>query len=306
MIQKYNEFLNEKLTDTLRGFDEEGLKQQLIDNKIDIFKYLQFCEKYNLEYPSNEELINYFKDYTFDKIIKTLISIGNKELIKYYIDDGNDINAHSSYALRIAVNKNDIKIVKFLIDNNAEITQTVVENAIDKDNDLSKYLIDICKIDILNKILHYIVIKHNFELLKYTVEHGADIKSDNSLFYTAVQYNDHKIVEYLIEHDADTSDINKALQYVINYQSNELAKYLMKYANIHYNDDKPIKLAIDRYNIDIITYMLDNYEFPNINSILDYTYKKGHGIFVDKIVKLLIEHGAVGDEKVTDYYNKFK
>jgi hypothetical protein len=33
MITKYNEFLNEKLSDKLSGFNEEGLKQQFLNGE---------------------------------------------------------------------------------------------------------------------------------------------------------------------------------------------------------------------------------------------------------------------------------
>jgi hypothetical protein len=47
MIKKYTEYLNEKLSDKLSGFDEEGLKQQLDNNKIDFKTYFKICKEYN-------------------------------------------------------------------------------------------------------------------------------------------------------------------------------------------------------------------------------------------------------------------
>lgn len=65
MIKKYIEFLNEKLTDNLKGFDEQGLKQQFTNGEIDIEKYLQLCNKYNIEISGDEILKEYYLDNNF-------------------------------------------------------------------------------------------------------------------------------------------------------------------------------------------------------------------------------------------------
>ena len=47
MIKKYNEYINEKLSDKLSGFNKTEIEQQLISGKISLDKYNELCKKYN-------------------------------------------------------------------------------------------------------------------------------------------------------------------------------------------------------------------------------------------------------------------
>ena len=70
MINNYKDFINEKISDKLSGFNEEELRIQFINGKIDIEKYLYNCDKYNFKIDT--EL---FKKLLFDeKINKDFIA----------------------------------------------------------------------------------------------------------------------------------------------------------------------------------------------------------------------------------------
>ena len=56
MTKKYNEFLNEKLSDKLSGFNEEDLKQQFLNGVIKIEKFFEIIHQYNIPRPSNDEI----------------------------------------------------------------------------------------------------------------------------------------------------------------------------------------------------------------------------------------------------------
>lgn len=56
MINNYKQFVNEKLSDKISGFDKDGLKEQFLNGKISFYKFLTICKKYNIKLPSNEEV----------------------------------------------------------------------------------------------------------------------------------------------------------------------------------------------------------------------------------------------------------
>jgi hypothetical protein len=72
MIKKYGEYITEKLSDKLSGFDAEELKQQFLSDKISFDKYYSLLKQYKLQLPSFNEITVYYKQ--------------NKINIIYYVD----------------------------------------------------------------------------------------------------------------------------------------------------------------------------------------------------------------------------
>lgn len=109
------------------------------------------------------------------------------DAIKFLIENGADVNVVSKYdgttVLRLAVECNNIGMVKYLIEHGA-------------DPRLDKELL-------LNADIH------NFEMINYLVEHGADVnaknESDDTLLTIAIERKEYPLAKYLIEHGADVN-----------------------------------------------------------------------------------------------------
>lgn len=160
MINNYNEFLNEKLTDNLKGFDADEIRNQFLNDEIEYKKYIQICKKNNIKinvedfkqkFLSGEVdidiYINLCKDYNYElpssDIIHTLIKNSSNfqimlfyackynfiDLIEYSIKNGADINWETnSYIVQIIKN-NNIDALKLMIDNGAKISTEIIQYA---------------------------------------------------------------------------------------------------------------------------------------------------------------------------------
>jgi hypothetical protein len=119
MIIKYNDFLNEKLSDKLSGFNEEGLKQQFLKGKINLDNYFNICRKYNLEFPTQEEIFKKLKSsrYTPINLFVKSSEYGCLKGIKLAIEKGFNLKDHLKRVLHDAVSHDYNDIIKFIFDN---------------------------------------------------------------------------------------------------------------------------------------------------------------------------------------------
>jgi len=176
-------------------------------------------------------------------------SRGNENIIKYLIEHGadiNDKNMEDETPLIIACENSEEKIVKYLVEHGADVNYTrkfdiydhdiietpliiacnneieydsenESENEYKKENEnIIKYLIehgaDVNKtnkynstpLDIICKLDH-----ENLSIVKLLVEHGADVNKNGPPLALAYEKEHENIIEYLIEHEAD---INQILQ----------------------------------------------------------------------------------------------
>lgn len=236
MIFKYKQFLNEKISDKLSGFNQKQLKNQLMNNKIDLDKYLHLCNKYSIELPNDEEIKEYLlynqnNDINIKLFIRALkkydLNLPDVKLIKPYVLNGNiTIEFYKKYYGDLT---------------NDEIYQSISNyksRQYDTQNDM---LIDASKynyFDLFKKSFKYKVDKYslqvalfnaiengNFEMVKYLVDYGADVNSYyeiKTMLYYAIINKNYDIVKYLIDNNAkiyyqylmlDTTDeINKLLK----------------------------------------------------------------------------------------------
>ena len=122
------------------------------------------------------------------------------EIVKYLLEHGAD---NISYALRTASKRGYSEIFNCLLKNG------------------SGYI---------NEALLDAIINENLELVKYLVEHGADVnaKYDNgsTVLMEASVYGTLEIVKYLVENGAE--NINKALMIVSSKGYLEIVKYLIQ------------------------------------------------------------------------------
>lgn len=116
-------------------------------------------------------------------------SLGNLDAVKYLKYHGVDLDAkdvNNKTSLYIALENNNYNIFTYLVENNANLNITNTDDEI--------------------TILHYVVVKNNFVLVKYLLNKGADpnIKSKrNSLPIQTASYNGrNNIVNILLSYNS--------------------------------------------------------------------------------------------------------
>lgn len=216
MIFKYNEFLNEKLTDNLSGFDENELKQRLVNNEIDIVKYLDICDRYHLKFPTDEEIKQYLIDnrnnninihILLQSLIEYKLKLPAENIIKPYVLNGNlKINDYIEYYNSLTPDEmyqalSNYKQNLFDVYNDMLIYASEY-NFLDLFKKSFKFKVDIYA---LNVALFNAIENSNFEMVKYLVDYGVNVNSYNalnSMLYYAIIKKNYDIVNCLLENDA--------------------------------------------------------------------------------------------------------
>lgn len=275
MIKRYNDFLNEKLSDKLSGFDEKSLEQQYLDGKIDFFKYIKICFENNIKIP---------EDYISNEINKNLYNI-NRYL---KLCDEYDYNLPSINLLNKAYDKYQIDLFEYIEISTRyyDIIPDIefVKNEMNKItwSSIKNYKID--KYILLNKSYGYNfnlsdILKNRLlsndmtlcEYIKYCYINKIKMLNDNELnifmkkisiddlnqsLKIAIEYNNESLLKLLINNGAEIDYMDYYL-YPIKNDNLELLKYLnSKVSNVDYNN---ILLNAIHYNkINIVSYALDN------------------------------------------------
>jgi hypothetical protein len=106
-----------------------------------------------------------------------------------------------------------------------------------------------------------------------------------------------EVVKYLVEHGADIhSENNHALKWASFYGRLEVVRYLVEHgADIHVDGDTPLLWASSEGNLDTVKYLLE--AGADIHTDDDYALewadRRGHS----EVVNYLLEHGAVFHSK---------
>ena len=175
-------------------------------------------------YLSLEMLKQYKKDRRWaDYYIKDLRKVAEKSLIRdesilekssrdgrldqvmVAINSGaNPKNYQGVYALLLAANEGYLDIVKYLVENGANISEfkeLALTEAINNNHlDIVKYLITLgdSSQEILDNALYAAINANNLPIVKYLIQQGADIYNNNDFIMSAADKNHDEIVEYLI------------------------------------------------------------------------------------------------------------
>lgn len=125
MIKKYDEFLNKKLSDNLKGFNKDEIKQQFLNGELDWYKYYKILITNNLVTPTFDEItewynqnkldIIYYCDYcmlkNYDIPEYTLIELKKYLINQYNADDAYIIDVYFGKLLK-KLNRYDITLTK--------------------------------------------------------------------------------------------------------------------------------------------------------------------------------------------------
>ncbi len=113
----------------------------------------------------------------------------------------------------------------------------------------------------LNKELMKVENLENLEKIQLLVSQGADVNIGNGVpLRHAAEYGNLNIVKYLVEHGADIyvkKDTDDSLRWAAKRGNLEVVKYLVEQgANIHAQNDKLLKLVSRNEKMNIVQYLL--------------------------------------------------
>ena len=150
--------------------------------------------------------------------------------------------------------------------------------------------------------------KGNENIVKYLVEHGADVNEEiygNTPLFAAVKKSNENIVKYLVEHDADVNHKNACGEtslFAAARRGNEnIIKYLVEHGadvNEGIYGNTPLFAAVRKSNENIVKYLVDHGADVNHKNACGETSlfaaaRTGN----ENIVKYLTEHGANINER---------
>jgi ankyrin repeat protein len=167
-----------------------------------------------------------------------------------------------------SIENKDITQFKYLVEQGADIYDTVYHNTKSGDLDAVKFIIDNTE-DYDDEYNEYLLLvsvhKEHFDIIKYLIEERhVDIhtEDDEALLYSIENGNDLEIIKYLIEQGADIhaqDDAALILSIGKGYDF-ELTKYLIEEgANIHAQDNEALKTSAEYKYIDVLKYLMTFY-----------------------------------------------
>jgi ankyrin repeat protein len=189
--------------------NDDEINKLYLNNEIPDYIYIDLCKNHNIKKLSDKILFNKIKSTSpsSDSTLMDSIKLDNLYGVKQVFNEISEKQKY--YALNVALNNNNYKIFKYLVEHGADIH-----------GDDEHLLLEAIK-------------NNNIKIVKLLVEHGADIHINNErpLYWACTNYY-YNIFKYLIEHGAQiTNDIIKCA-----YKNNNNNKMI----NIIQNYDKKI------------------------------------------------------------------
>ena len=249
MKTSYNININPCLKAAILGNSKEVY--QLISNGNVSSEYMEDVSLYTAAFGDVEtmKLIDKYDNARFslhdssnyEGIVSIAAAYGNMDMIKYFVDEGMDVNKSPSIydtPIIAATKYNNTEIVKYLM----KLDKNLINNILDK----------------RNNVLYFSCKNGNLELTKLFIENGLTI--DNESFFEALRIavvNNHiDVVKYLLDSNNDINikdgEGNTLLYYVKNL---ETTKFLVE-AGIDKNSYNP------NNDIDILNYLLEQGASP--------------------------------------------
>jgi len=272
--------------------DDPPLVLAIKNENLKIIKYL-------IDHGANLKV----RDKSGNTLLKLAIYYCNIDILNYLLSKNIELDINTKYytPLTYAITKKNLEIVKCLIENNTNPNNNMMMYINLKIKDTTPLIMAIELGDI--------------SMVKYLVEHGADIHQQNKNiiyshpFFHAIKKSNLNILQYLIEVGGETtfSEMNKKcsfLNYAIENSSSEIIQYLVKQkVDLNKKNEKgktPLMMTLEKntLNINFIKYLIENgvdinvtdseYESPLIYMI---KYRnKSHN--TNDIIKYLIDQDA--------------
>ena len=172
----------------------------LIDNKLDLGSPSPiFAAAFSGNLEIMQLLENYYKDkdrYYNYHLLSNAIKGGHMEILtalKPMFGSVPDI-------VKIAAKENNIDIVKYLVENGANIDYSTEISAENNNIEMLKYLIN-SKFPVYSRTIYIAIKNGNLELIKYLVSFGIIMRSED--FTTASEYGQLEILKFLKNRDLE-------------------------------------------------------------------------------------------------------
>lgn len=149
-----------------------------------------------LENCVKNNLVKTFKFFELEKLLFEAVEQGNIKIVKYTVEQGVDVRVWNDCALRKASLKGHLEIVKYLVEHGADLRGYDILWACTNEHfEVFTYL---AKCRDFSTFLYRASAEGRLKLVKYLVEHGADIHAENDrAFRVARKYRHRDVVEYL-------------------------------------------------------------------------------------------------------------
>ena len=196
------------------------------------------------------------------------------DMVKYLVEHGADVSIRDNYCswytpLIKAIEYKYWKLASYLIEHGDNVNvqnncgQTPLTEAIlSKHFDLAKLIVD-KGAKSLYEALFYAIESESLEMVKYLVEHGADVneRDYDTPLMRASECGNLNIVKYLVECGAkiETPVCDSALKHAIEHHHLDIVKYLLKHgadkSKQYYNWHTPMQIALYAEYQDIVEYL---------------------------------------------------
>ena len=244
-----------------------------------------------------------------ETLLENAAEQGRLEVVKYLVEQGVNIRAENSYALRKAVENKYWSVVKYLLQLGTSIYvidkyKILADVAKDGDLDLVTYLVE----NHLSSSTGQLVEDHQdeyshalrsassngqWEVVKYLISAGVDIHTENDfILRQAAGWNHLAMVKYLIKLGSDVkAENNDALIQAASNCHLDMIEYLISVgADIRARDDYALKVSAFHGCLDVVKYLVE--QGANIHANNDYAVRVAGEKGRVEMVKYLVEHGA--------------
>ena len=171
-----------------------------------------------------------------NKMLIKMTKEGSLKGVSMMVSKGANILARNDVALRWASKNGHLEIVKYLVEQGADIhTQIDVNDALIK-----------------------AILNGHLEVVRYLIEHGADIHAQNDSALRWASHNGHlEVVKHLVEHGADVhAEDDHALRLASEHGHLDIVKYLTEHgADVHAENDDALKEAREWGHLEVVKYL---------------------------------------------------
>lgn len=134
--------------------------------------------------------------------------------------------------------------------------------------------------------------QNDFFNIKYILSCTKNPNIINTLFELSVIYENIDIIKYLLNHGADIHyNYESALMYACEKGNIDIIDCLINHGiDVHVNDDYALILAVENMNIQTVKYLIDKGADIHVNDDYALRFSCENGYI--ELTKILVEHGA--------------